>query len=191
MFVVVFLSLLLACIYSQFTLVKTPALYDEYVLNLYKLRLDTYENLPRPPLGSRFYGLWLEHNALPVDSPRNVYRLKFAAAFGRRALPEADPGPIDVVVIERSPSHDSTDRIAPSNVLSPVFMLTALYAVGWAFVLRPSNARGLLLVGSLSDAALSTEVVRYAFVGAYSFSVQALLRRSFQADLKLNAYIAL
>src|SRR6266511_2300103 len=45
-------------LYLQFIAVKGTGLYDEYVLNLYRLRIDDVANLPKPPPGSRYWAWW-------------------------------------------------------------------------------------------------------------------------------------
>jgi hypothetical protein len=36
-------------LYVQFIRFKGPSLYDEFVINLFRLRIDQYRNLPMPP----------------------------------------------------------------------------------------------------------------------------------------------
>jgi hypothetical protein len=57
-FLVAFLSLLPGWLYLQFIRVKGIGLYDEYVLNLYRLKIDDIVNLPKPPPGSRYWQQW-------------------------------------------------------------------------------------------------------------------------------------
>jgi hypothetical protein len=54
-FLVAFLSLPPGWLYLQFIRVKGIGLYDEYVLNLYRLKIDDIVNLPKPPPGSRYW----------------------------------------------------------------------------------------------------------------------------------------
>jgi hypothetical protein len=50
-FLIVFLSVLPGWLYLQFIAIKGTGLYDEYVLNLYRLKIDDVANLPKPPPG--------------------------------------------------------------------------------------------------------------------------------------------
>ena len=49
---ILFLSLLPGWLYLQFVAVKGKTLWNEYVLNLFRLHVDDYRNLPRPPVTS-------------------------------------------------------------------------------------------------------------------------------------------
>ena len=69
-FLVCFLSLLPGWLYLQFIAVKGTGLYDEYVLNLYRLRIDDVANLPKPPPGSRYWAWWKEAVAPDLDPAR-------------------------------------------------------------------------------------------------------------------------
>jgi ribosomal protein S18 acetylase RimI-like enzyme len=84
-FVVAFLSLLPGWLYLQFIKVKGIGLYDEYVLNLYRLHIDDIVNLPKPPPGSRYWQQWFKAiQDADVDPARNIYLKKFEAALPPR-----------------------------------------------------------------------------------------------------------
>ena len=57
-FVVLYFSLLPPWLYLQFISTKGETLWDEYVLNLFRLHIDDYANLPEPPQRSAFYDAW-------------------------------------------------------------------------------------------------------------------------------------
>ena len=53
-FVIAYFSLLPAILYLQFTSRKTPTVWREYVLTLFRLHADDYAYLPEPPKPSRY-----------------------------------------------------------------------------------------------------------------------------------------
>jgi hypothetical protein len=69
--------------------------------------------------------------------------------------------------------------------LFPVFLCTAILAVGWTAILYDA-------AGSFSAVADPTvwTVLSFAFMGAYVYFLQALMRRYFQADLRAGAYVS-
>src|ERR671919_3056627 len=80
-----------AWLYNLFLWRRGPSLYDEYVLNLFRLHIDEYRNLPMPPRHTSYYPLWREQHEelLRLASTRtkdNLYRRKFEAIFGRRSV---------------------------------------------------------------------------------------------------------
>ena len=88
-FLVAFLSLLPGWLYLQFIKVKGVGLYDEYVLNLYRLQIDDVVNLPKPPPGSRYWQQWFTAvQGADVDPARNIYLKKFEAVYGKSAVPD-------------------------------------------------------------------------------------------------------
>jgi len=188
LFAVLYFSLLPAILYLQFSSRKTLTLWKEYVLNLYKLHADDLANLPRPPTLSRYYRPWREARsaafpgALDDEIERklelaNIYRVKFRDVFG----PVPDAG-------------------APRSVLSlrsvhklQVVITTILITIGWIFVVQPEAVFGrTVLPRHFALAHLPTiprETFAFAFLGAYFYILQMLIRRYFQNDLKATAYI--
>src|SRR6266511_531855 len=163
-FLVCFLSLLPGWLYLQFIAVKGTGLYDEYVLNLYRLRIDDVANLPKPPPGSRYWAWWKEAVAPDLDPARNIYLKKFEAVYGRSAVPQS----------RRQHDLDDDDTAGTTarlferihaDAFSPVIMATGL--------------------PRMPDQAL-----RFGFIGSYAFIMQSLVRRYFQADLKTHAYLS-
>jgi hypothetical protein len=193
---VVYFSLLPALLYLQFSSRRTLSVWKDYVANLYKLQIDDPANLPRPPTLSRCYGAWedarksaWEKGRLtlrPGESRRKVeerielanqYRLKFRDLFGR--IPSA---------------------AEPQSVLSirsvhklQVVMATVLMTLGWTFVVQPETVFGRSFTPAdfhlANLPAIPRETFAFAFLGAYFYILQMLVRRYFQNDLKATAYI--
>ena len=68
-----------------------------------------------------------------------------------------------------------------SETLFPVFVFTAVLAVGWTIILCEW--------GFLTEPEDSLRsILAYGFAGAYLFNLQALIRRFFQRDLRASAY---
>jgi hypothetical protein len=64
-----------------------------------------------------------------------------------------------------------------------VFLTTAILAVGWTAVLAGDMV-------ARDARPLPVDLLRFAFMGAYAFIIQMLIRRYFQSDLKPSAYIS-
>jgi len=193
---VVFLSVLPGWLYLQFITIKGTVLYDEYVLNLYRLKIDDLANLPKPPPGSRYWRAW-DKNAPQQYSDafvaRNIYPKKFEAVYGRSAKPES-----------KRQRHGADDRRSvehrrriveqiQADAFSPVIMSTILLCVGWIAVIQPELYLGLRPFGDIALSGLPEmpiDPLRYGFIGSYMFIVQGLVRRYFQADLKTHAYVS-
>lgn len=195
-FLVVFLSVLPGWLYLQFIALKGTVLYDEYVLNLYRLRIDDLANLPKPPPGSSCWPAW--NRLVPEDHEdesvaRNIYLKKFEAVYGRSAIPES----------RRQRKDDNDERPVgrrgriveqiQADAFSPVIMSTILLCVGWVAVIQPELYLGLRPFGDLTLSGfpdLPVEPLRFGFLGAYVFIVQGLVRRYFHSDLKTHAYVS-
>ena len=114
------------------------------------------------PGGVGFYERWdTGPHGRPAD---NIYRQKFEAYYGRQ-------------ITSAAPDENYSVR---SESLFPVFLATAVLAVGWTavlwdtrFVTHPSGA---------------WDVLKYGFLGAYAFVTSMLIRRFFQSDLRPSAY---
>ncbi len=175
------LALLPGWLYLQFIKNKGRSLYDEYVINLFRLHIDEYANLPAPPQHTSYYKLWQErHAALGVETKDNLYRKKFEAIYGRGSVSTFD------LIYERRTVRAQTETFAP------VLFATVLLALGWVLVLQPERWSDVeLFGGSLSgQPQLPNEVLRFGFLGAYSFILQDIVRRYFRDDLKTGAYVA-
>jgi hypothetical protein len=196
-FAVFYFSLLPAVLYLQFSSQRTLAVWRDYVCNLYKLRADSPSCLPRPPTLSRFYGDWAEarerawknkvvkpltpeETRTDVDEKlesSNQYRLKFRDLFGEIPLLEQ---PLSVLSLR------STHKLQ-------VVMATLLMTLGWTFVVDPETLfdRSFIPAGfHLANLpSVPRETFAFAFLGAYFYILQMLVRRYFQNDLKATAYI--
>jgi hypothetical protein len=194
-FLVIFLSVFPGWLFLQFIRVKGPGLYDEYVLNLYRLKIDEVSNLPKPPPGSTYRIEWdgVVSSASPDDQvARNIYLNKFEAAYGRGTVPAS-----------RRRRNDDDDSLAGSrarlserltaDAFSPVVLATAVFAVGWTVFLEPDLVRDLRIFVILplsGQLDFPGEALRFGFLGSYVFIVQHLVRRYFQLDLRNQAYIS-
>lgn len=192
-FLVGFLALLPGWLYLQFIRIKGTGLYDEYVLNLHRLRIDAVENLPKPPPGSSQRAAWDAANQSIDDGEvaRNIYLKKFEAVYGYSAIPESRRRVDD----NESDPQDETRVIQglKREAFSPVVWTTVLIAVGLTVVVQPELFRGLepfgpMTVSGFPDAHI--DAFRFGVIGAFAFIIQGLVRRYFHADLKTHAYIA-
>ena len=158
------LSFLPGWLYVRFLGQRAGALWDEFVLNLHRLRWDNPRHLPKPPVNSDFYAEWLGDGGQLLDNQPNIYQQKFDAYYGksvsRTGHGEGPPVKIDA--------------------LFPVFLTTAALAVCWTAVLWSP--------GFTSAPASFWDVLKFGFLGAYSFILQMLVRRFFQGDLRPAAY---
>jgi hypothetical protein len=156
------LAFLPGWLYVRFLDLRAKALWSEYVLNLHRLGWDLPWHLPVPPVASGFYEQW---EAGPHVRPSdNIYRQKFEAYYGRQIT---------------SSAPDEKYRVR-SESLFPVFLATAVLAVGWAAVLWDTRF--------VTDPSGAWDVLKYGFLGAYAFVTSMLIRRFFQSDLRPSAY---
>lgn len=166
-FTIVVLSFLPGWLYLRFIVFRAGALWEEYVLNLHRLGMDEPRYLPKPPLHSIYYEQWRQDvGDADAEPTHNIYRQKFEAYYGK----------------EVAPGGGDNARFR-SGTLFPVFLTTAVLALGWAAVLSGDA----LLADSRQ---LAVDVLRFGFLGAYLFILQMLIRRYFQSDLKPSAYIS-
>jgi hypothetical protein len=158
------LSFVPGWMYIRFLGLRAGALWDEYVLNLHRLAWDTPGRLPRPPTSSQFYAEWFNDGGVLLAHQQNIYRQKFDAYYGK-SVSKSGHG-------EGSPVRIET--------LFPIFLLTATLAVSWTAVLWNPDFTGS--PDSVWD------VLKFGFLGAYTFILQMLIRRFFQSDLRPSAY---
>ncbi len=191
-FLVTFLSILPGWLYLHFIRTKGTALYDEYVLNLYRLRIDSSMNLPKPPPGSSYWQEWSQAIGDAPDSQvtRNIYLRKFESVYGPRSVPNSRR-----IREAEAEAVDSQDRGSNrlKDAFSPVVLLTALLAVGWILVVQPELFRRLEPFGPMVASGLPkapVEAIRFGFIGSYVFILQGMVRRYFQLDLKTHAYVS-
>jgi hypothetical protein len=158
------LSFVPGWMYIRFLGQRAGALWDEYVLNLHRLAWDSPGRLPRPPVTSQFYAEWFNDNGVVRSHRQNIYRQKFDAYYGKS-------------VSESGHREGAAVRI---ETLFPVFLVTATLAVSWTVVLwSPDFTR---------TPANVWDVLKFGFLGAYTFILQMLVRRFFQSDLRPSAY---
>jgi hypothetical protein len=171
---VAILSFLPGWVYLQFIKNRGKSLYDEYVLNLFRLKIDKYSNLPMPPQHTHYYPVWLkEHRKLKAGTTDNLYRKKFESVYGKSAVSTLDA--ID-------DGHRIRER---TEAFFPVLVATVLMCVGWLLVLEVAPERG-----TFAPPRLPTDALTFGFLGAYAFILQDLIRRYFRDDLKTGAYIS-
>ena len=158
------LAFLPGWLYIRFLGQRAGALWDEYVLNLHRLRWDSPGRLPEPPMNSDFYAKWFADGGAPAAHLPNIYQQKFDAYYGR------------------SVSRSGQGEGPPVRVetLFPVFLTTAALALCWTAVLWDPRFT--------SAPASVWDVLKFGFLGAYSFILQMLIRRFFQSDLRPSAY---
>jgi hypothetical protein len=169
-------------LYLEFIRFKGQTLYDEYVINLFRLGIDRDCNLPAPPAHTDYYGRWKRaHDKLPNPGKDNLYRKKFEAVYGQQA------------VSTRSQFADADSRPERSEGFFPVLLATVLLCVGWAMVVQPELYGNIDLLGGLPFSGrpkLPIEALQYGFIGAYWFILQDVIRRYFRDDLKTAAYVS-
>jgi len=168
------LSFLPGWVYLQFIKNRGKSLYDEYVLNLFRLKIDKYSNLPMPPQHTHYFAVWQrEHRKLKAGTKDNLYRKKFESVYGKSAV-----STIDAI----NDGHRLKER---TEAFFPVLVATVLMCIGWVLVLQVSP-RG----ATFSPPRLPADALTFGFVGAYAFIMQDLIRRYFRDDLKTGAYIS-
>ena len=179
--IVIFASLP-GLLYVQFVRFKGRSLYDEFVINLFRLKIDRYCNLPAPPRHTSYFAEWLaEHKKLADPGRDNLYRRKFETVYGEQA------------VSTRELFADPAKRPARSEGLYPVVLATALLTLGWAIVVQPDLYHDFNLLGHLPFSGqphLPYTALQFGFIGAYWFILQDLTRRYFRQDLKTAAYVS-
>lgn len=181
------LSVIPGWIYLQFIRDKGPSLYDEYVLNLFRLQIDSPGNLPAPPRHTSWFHTWDQAHQRIVGSEKttdNLYRRKFEAVYG--------PASVSTIGLIRPGGRLSWKE--RTETVGPVVMATIVIALGWALVLQPELLRSIDLLGTGRQLSgrpvLPSEPLRYAFLGAYSFIILDLGRRYFRDDLRSAAYLS-
>jgi len=176
LFAIGYFSLLPASLYLQFIAVRGPTLWEEFIENLYRLQIDEPESLPRPLPHCRHYRSWQAARAASSGEPtRTLYQKKFEGVFGA------------------VPSDDASMPVLLRDKIPPVATATILFTVAWVLVVMPAPLFHLTLFGRTPDPSgspyLPIDTIRFGFLGAYFYSVQMLVRRYFQNDLKASAYL--
>jgi len=169
-FAIVVLAFLPGWLFLRFVIVRAQSVWDEYVLNLHRLGMDLVEHLPKPPVNSIYHRQWVDAGGPAHEGEPNLYREKFDAYYGKTTAP------------------DRTESAQPkAETFFPVFLATAVFAAGWTSILNGSFVA--TLARHQLDTLPTADMLRIGFMGAYLFTLQMLIRRYFQADLKASAYV--
>jgi hypothetical protein len=166
------LAFLPAWLFLRFVRGRSASLWNEFVLNLHRLGIDDPQHLPEPLRGSIYHERWVnasrrkDRDRLPtrVTTEPTIYEQKFEAVYGKGTAHRGGQGRIKI------------------DTFFPVLLCTAVMAAGWVAVLVRWGARNPANPGTEG-------VLAFAFMGAYVFSVQMLVRRYFQSDLRASAYL--
>jgi hypothetical protein len=175
------LSFLPGWLYVRFIGMRAKALWNEYVLNLHRLGWDLPENLPEPPPASELHDRWKQkHDPQPADD--NIYQQKFEAYYGRDVPHAAMKNRQSTVPGEKQADDRGRNEgyTVSGESLFPVFLATAVLAVGWSAVLWDTRF--------VSAPHGAWDVLKYGFIGAYAFVTGMLIRRFYQSDLRPSAY---
>lgn len=162
------LSFMPGWLFVRFLDRRASALWDEYVIHLHRMALDSPGNLPEPPRTSDYHAEWANDGGAVRVGMRNVYRAKFDAYYGRSV----------------SRYGSEVDRPVRSDALFPVFLCTAVLTAGWTAVLYDRD----ISFGGNVVPTLATSL-SFGFMGSYLFLGQILMRRYFQADLRASAFV--
>ena len=170
MFAIVVLSFLPGWLFLRFVNVRAQSVWEEYVLNLHRLGIDLPQFLPKPPVNSIYHRAWEQAGGAAFEGEPNLYREKFDAYYGGTTV-----------------GDDCARTHVKAETFFPVFLATAVFAAGWTAVLRGSFLT--TLASQKFDLLTTADMLRFGFLGAYLFTLQMLIRRYFQADLKASAYV--
>jgi len=199
---VVVLAGLPGWLYLEFVRCKGHSLYDEYVINLFRLRIDRVSNLPAPPQHTSWHELWKEHRPRTATNTKdNLYRRKFEAVFGEQAVStralllgdDAEPGARSLSAADPDgPQRQRRRSRSRNETFRPVLLASLLLTIGWTVAINPEVYRALNLttLPFSGRPQLPAEALRFGFVGAYWFILQDLIRRYFRDDLKTSAYVS-
>jgi hypothetical protein len=157
------LSFLPGWLFVRFLGHRAAALWWDFVLYLHRLGVDEPQYLPEPPEGSGYHRQWVEAHGQPGAG--SIYKEKFDSYFGKSVSDMTTKAATGVVKAE---------------TLFPVFLTTAIFAVAWTAVLWDTSFA--------TTPSGPADMLKFGFLGAYSFIIQMLMRRFFQSDLKASAY---
>jgi hypothetical protein len=168
---VLVLGFLPGWLYVSFLQSRVGALWVEYVLNLFRLRIAGYGALPEPPPTTEYHRLW-EQAGGRADDIENLYVRKFETVFGRGILA----------------ARQGYGRVAVARQALTVALLFSILAVlGWGFVVfRPD-----LLDPEAGDGRWATvgSVLQFGFIGAYLFVFQQVVREYLSGALRAATYL--
>ncbi|MEL6254377.1 MAG: hypothetical protein AAFR87_20380, partial [Bacteroidota bacterium] len=204
--IIAYFSFLPAWIYLQFISTKGKTLWDEYVLNLYRLRIDHFAYLPQPPTYSLYYYFWkdsqdsVSHHYDEVNRSKeeggnnhlweNIYQKKFESLYG-----VAPVGNFQFV------GNDLRKFLSLKGeslyFMGPVMVASLIISVCWTLVVEPVGVTNMALVEVAGAESRFAEIFSFDFqtfkfgiLGAYFYILQMLVRRFFQNDLRRNAYVS-
>lgn len=181
LFVIAYFSFLPAWLYLHFISIKGRTLWEEYVLNLFRLGVDQIKHLPEPPVHSIYHDKWITEHQNPVTQSKTTqgtsqYIKKFEGVFG----------PVH-------PGNNISFASFRGENLWPVAIATLLISVGWVLVTQPESVFNKSILPSIPithNPTLPLEAIYFGFLGAYFYILQMLVRRYFQNDLKTSAYLS-
>ncbi len=164
-FAVVLLTLFPGFLFLRFIRFRLEPLRLEYVYNLHRLGVDRPGNLPEPPKSAQSWRRWLDDGGELTRPRDNIYCVKFATHYGRW------------------PTSAEEEHSTPAPCIVSIYLYMAVVGVGWAAAIwhwevPPSTTPRL------------EDALRFGFLGAYFFTISALVRRFFQNDLRVSAYVS-
>ena len=195
----VFLALVILippALYYLFIATRRETLLNAYLSNLYRLGLlwPRRVNLGTGPSVS---GEELERESSRRRRVRSYFE-RFEAVYGR--LPDKY---VDDILESTAPSATGREDIDPAHhvwtitfalqTMLPVVAATVLIALGWLLVLplrfqdTPATDQAAWFAAFIPE----QSPVNFAFLGAYFFSLQMLVRRFVRRDLGPNAFVAI
>lgn len=159
---------------------QVPALWERYVVTLFRLQADSPRNLPEPPESSPYHATWLQAGGL-IDDTQNLYLRKFEAVYGR-----------GVLRARRGYGH----VFSSGQGLASVAAVVALGVVGWTVLLHPFDPSPSPVIAVLDRAGavavsphlLSFAVASAAFLGGYFALLQDVIVRYVTGELGSAAY---
>lgn len=179
LFFVAYFSFLPPWLYLQFISTRGRTKWADYVLNLYRLHIDSFSSLPDPPRNSIFYEKKAAETPIGMAKEGDVkgtslYQKKFEGMHGSKSAEETF----------------SLLSFRGENLL-PVAVATVLISVGWVFAIQPESIFFVSLPEGIQVIVQGPylEGLRLAFLGAYFYVLQMLVRRYFQNDLRTSAYV--
>jgi len=188
-----------AVMYYLFIATKRASLFNEYLINLARLRLipmvvhgaGAADNGPpvtvsRSQLDS--YLLRFEDRYGPIE--KNYREAVISEIIGHGVARDDDDRAGDSIG-RKLTSFEATNLLTPRIVL-PLGLATVLIALGWLLILPPWKGAIRAPAETADGWVLDPTVtpITVAFLGAYFFSLQMLFRRYVRHDLQPAAYLA-
>jgi hypothetical protein len=155
-------------LFVRFYYEQIPRKWNDYVLQLHRLKIDTSGNLPQPPFDSPYYPTWRKEGGEERSSPANLYQVKFDAHYGSCIAAAA---------------MDRRRRISARS-LSPILILISILSAGLTASLWH-------LASVISSAPLGFDWMAgsaLGFLGVYTWGLALMVRRYAQGDLRAAVY---